>query len=71
MKILNWLQLALIVLKLCNVVTWPWELVLLPLILLYAAPVFVWVIGCVLILGDHALMWLWDRLPQWLRDRLP
>ena len=71
MRALDWLQFAFIVLKLCNAITWPWWQVMLPYILLYAAVSSFWVIGCILILGDHALSWIRDQLPRWLRDRLP
>lgn len=71
MKPLDQLQVTLIVLKLCSAISWPWEIVLLPYILLFGAASSFWVIGWILILGDHALSWLWDQVPRWLRDRLP
>ena len=71
MKILDQLQLTLIVLKLCNAITWPWWKVMLPYLLLYGAVMSFWVIAWILILADHALLWIRDQLPPWLRDRLP
>ena len=62
MRSLDWLQLVFIILKLCNVIAWPWWQVMLPYILIYGIVISLRIIAWALIAGDHVLCWLCDRM---------